>query len=580
MAWVPTPSRTTRRPDARRRRLGFTGQAMVLQLVVVVAAVAGAVALTAWFSAQQLTGQIEQRALAVARTTASNGDIRTEVGRLSALPALPDAAALRTGTVQQIAEEIRRSTGALYVVVTDESGLRLSHPDASLLGQPATGRTDLVLHAGRESTDIDHGGLGLSARARVPIFTEPGGRVIGEVSVGFPMTAVDQALLQLILPLLAATVGALAISGAASTLVARRLRRLTRDLEPEQIANLLQDQEVVLHGIAEGVLGVAPDGRVTVCTARAQRMLQLGDVVGQQFHSLALPAAVGRLIEDPQQAGSDTQVVVGEAVLRVLARRVTRGTSNLGWVLTIFDRTQIVALTNQLDAVAALSNALRVQRHEFANRLHTATGLLDLGDTEEAARFLHETLENGPLKYPLKHSERLNDPYLKAFLGAKGFEASERGVLLRLGVETLIRGDVADPQDITTVLGNLIDNAVEAAVRGSGEPRWVEVELMNEADVLHLVVADSGDGVVDGPELPFVEGHTTAEPAPGLEPGPAEGWLRRGHGLGLPLSRRIARALGGDVWLASAGAPGGPGAVFCARLPGVVRAGAAAAVRR
>jgi two-component system CitB family sensor kinase len=544
----------------RRRWLSFTGQTLVLQLLVVVVSVAGAVGVTAWLSSQQLTGQIEQRALAVARTTAENGEIRDQVTQLGGMPALPANAELRSGTVQQLGEQIRHSTGALYVVITDRAGLRLSHPDPSLLGRSATGASDTVL-AGGESTDIDHGSLGTSARARVPIWSVSSTRrVVGEVSVGFPMTAVHQAMLQAIGPLLFAMAGALAISGAASTLLARRLRSLTRELEPEQIAALLQDQEVVLHGVAEGVLGVAPDGHVTVCTPKARRMLRLGNVIGRQFRTLGLPTAVTRLITHPSDAGYDAQVIIAGSVLRVLARPVIRGASNLGWVLTVFDRTQIVALTEQLDAVAALSNALRVQRHEFANRLHTATGLLDIGQPEDARQFLHQTLESGPVRYPLANADQLPDPYLKAFLGAKAFEASERGVQLRIGEETVIRGVVSDPHDITTVLGNLVDNAIEAAVAGQAASRWVEIELMNDRDTLHLVVADSGDGVADGPEPPFHEGYTTAQRS---EAG-------HGQGLGLPLSRRIARTLGGDLWLAQIGVPGGPGAVFCARLPGVI----------
>jgi hypothetical protein len=112
-------------------------------------------------------------------------------------------------------------------------------------------------------------------------------------------------------------------------------------------------------------------------------------------------------------------------------------------------------------------------------------------------------------------AELLQDPYLQAFIGAKGVEADERGVSLRIGPETLVRGQVAEPQDVTTVLGNLIDNAVNAAVAGTAAERWVELELLDDegdGGTLHVVVADSGDGLPDGgnPEAVFAEGFTTA----------------------------------------------------------------------
>jgi two-component system, CitB family, sensor kinase len=262
----------------------------------------------------------------------------------------------------------------------------------------------------------------------------------------------------------------------------------------------------------------------------------------------------------------------------------------LGRVLMLRDRTELQSLTRQLDAVAAMSTALRAQRHEFANRLHTISGLLGLGEHEQARQYLGEIMVAGPLKYPVEQAELLSDTYLQAFIGAKGVEAAERGVSLRIGPETLLRGEVTDPQDVTTVIGNLIDNAVRAAVQGSNPDRWVEIELLDEpgTGTLHLVVADSGDGIQAGSEAGradaggveqlFAEGFSTADAKrpddvlPGTTGGPPAESLPdiHGQGFGLPLSRQLARRRGGDVWVAGRGRPGGPGAVFCARLPGTV----------
>jgi two-component system CitB family sensor kinase len=256
----------------------------------------------------------------------------------------------------------------------------------------------------------------------------------------------------------------------------------------------------------------------------------------------------------------------------------------LGWVIMLRDRTAVQSLTRQLDAVGALSTALRAQRHEFANRLHTVSGLLGIGRHAEARDYLAEIMRTGPLSYPAEQAELLQDPYLQAFIGAKSVEAAERGVALRVGPETLIRGRITDPQDVTTVLGNLIDNAVRAAVHGSNPDRWAEVEVMDELSTgggtLHVVVADSGDGLADAnddggaaAERIFAEGYSTAKGTPeSLAGGDTATVLpdAHGQGFGLPLIRRLARRRGGDVWVADAGRHGGPGAVFCARLPGTV----------
>jgi two-component system CitB family sensor kinase len=226
-----------------------------------------------------------------------------------------------------------------------------------------------------------------------------------------------------------------------------------------------------------------------------------------------------------------------------------------------------------------MSTALRAQRHEFANQLHTIAGFMSIGQHQQARDYLARLAATGPLKFPVDQAELLQDPYLQAFVGAKGVEADERGVTLRIGPETLVRGQVTEPQDVTTVLGNLIDNAVNAAVAGSAAERWVEVELLDEpgpdGGTLHIVVADSGDGLAavppggagspSGPgagaavaDAVFAEGFTTA-----ARPARAGG----GQGLGLALARQLARRRGGDVRVLETGTPGGPGAVFMATLP-------------
>jgi two-component system CitB family sensor kinase len=553
--------RAARQRGGAARRLSFSAQTLLFQLGVVALAVLISTGMFAYLSYSDMGTQVEARALAVADSVAARDDIRTLVSAISAAAAVPDSAELRAGPVEKAAEEVRKRTAALFVVVTDDDGIRLSHPTPALLGKMVSTSPAAALD-GRDVTAIENGTLGPSARAKVPIWSPDHRKVVGEVSVGFSMQSVMQSLGGIVPPLIGVGSGVLILAAAASAALVRRLRKLTLGLEPEEISALVQDQEVVLYGVGEGVIGTTPDGIVTVCNAKARRLLNLPDVTGSQIRHLSIPTPIIELLDRPQpRDDASVQVVVGQSVLVVTARKVTRGTSDLGWVIMVRDRTDVEALSRQLFAVEALSTALRSQRHEFANRLHTISGLLDIGEMSEAANYLRQTLETGPLKHPVEHGDRLRDSYLQAFVGAKGSQAAERGVLLRIGAETLIAGAVIDPQDVTTVLGNLIDNALVAAVHGRDESRWVEIELLSEGETLHLVVADSGDGIGGDRELPFVEGYTTAT---------GDGDGSHGHGLGLALSRQIARRRGGDVWLASAGSRGGPGAVFCARLPGVL----------
>jgi two-component system, CitB family, sensor kinase len=576
---------------APRQRPGFLARMMLLHLAVVTLVVALCGGVYGWLTYERLGRDAEHQALSIARAVAATDDVRSGVAELvDADPEDLDPDVLARGSLQSSAEEVRRRTDSLFVVVTDDTGLRLSHPNPEQLGRPvSTDPTEAL--AGREVTSQERGTLGHSARAKVPVYA-PGtdAAVVGAVSVGISREDVLASLRQDITPVAATAVGALGLGAAASAAIARRLKRLTLGLEPEEIVGLAQDQEAVLRGVDEGVIGVSPEHRITVVNAEAGRLLGVAEpsrLVGTPLAEAGLPTSFPALLAAATPASPAVEQVVGRHVLILSARAVRParpGLPPLGWVVLIRDRTELQSLTRQLDAVGALSTALRAQRHEFANRLHTISGLLAIGDAEEARRYVSEVTETGPLSYPAERAELLRDPYLQAFLGAKSVEAAERGVSLRIGADTLVRGRITDPQDVTTVIGSLVDNAVRAAVQGAAEERWVEVELLDDwtggEGTLHLVVADSGDGLpVEDPEPIFAQGWSTAGPATAVPSGasgkgsgaPFDAMPEvHGQGFGLSLSRELARRRGGEVWVAEPGRPGGPGAVFCARLPGTV----------
>jgi two-component system CitB family sensor kinase len=573
-------------PRLRKRR--FATEVLLLQLAVVTAIVLLTSAVFATIAVQRLAREAESTALAVAQSVASDADVREQVALLSVDGTEIDQEALAQGALQRTAVAARLRTGALFVVVTDDRGVRLAHPDPSRIGERVSTSPDAALR-GEEVVAWERGTLGDSARAKVPVYA-PGVSVgaastgsgsaegvVGEVSVGYAPTRVYDTLVQDAVPVVGVAVLALALGVVASVLIRRRLDRATLGLQPEELSTLVQNQQAVLGGVGEGVLAVSRDGVVTVCNDQAARLLGLdaATAVGRPLAGLDLPEGLVALLGpggprdavDEASAGTsagtptDTTLVVGHHVLLVDVRPVSRDGVDLGRVAVVRDRTAVEALTRRLDAVGAMTTALRAQRHEFANRLHALSGMLELGRAEQARAYLADVLDHGPLRYPVAHADRLTEPYLQAFLGAKGVEAAERGVLLKLGPETLVTGSVVEPGDVTTVLGNLVDNAVRAAVAGRVTPAWIEVEVLDDGTDLHLSVMDSGDGVADAGQL-FDRGPHAAD----AEPDPAR---VHGLGFGLPLSRDIARRRGGDVWLGSPGGDG-HGAVFCARLVGAV----------
>lgn len=529
-----------------RRPMRFARQVLALQIGVITLVAGVGFAFAAVLLDRNLVDQYGQRALGVARAVAADAELARAVSQ-DQQPIVRDAA-----------ERIRQRTGALFIVVTDRRGIRLAHPDPGKLGEPVSTDPSRVL-AGHEVVDVQRGTLGLSARGKVPL-RDRSNAIVGEVSVGFDAEDIDNALLGLLGIAAACTGGALLVGVVGSALLARLLKRRTLGLEPHELAELVRQREAVLFGIGEGVLAVDADNRVSVCNREAARLLNTDIEPGTPVDAVALPPRLRAVLDDHRQV-DNLITVAGERVLVAHHRLVQRGGADLGSVLTLRDRTDLETLSRELESVRGTTDVLRAQRHEFTNRLHTLSGLLQTDHHQEAVEYL-QALFTGSVAGLGPAADGVQDPYLVAFLSAKKASAQEKGVALELGETSWVDAAVVAPVEVTTVVGNLVDNATDAARRGSRRPARIEVDLLSESTTLHVSVVDTGDGVPNAiREDVFVEGVSSSD--------------GEGRGLGMALSRQAARSLGGDVRMTNPGGDGtGHGAVFVARLPGALESGA------
>ena len=392
------------------------------------------------------------------------------------------------------------------------------------------------------------------AAGKAPLWLN--GRLVGQVSVGFAANKVSDALSGALLTFVLYLLGALAVGVLAALALARRLKRQTFGLELGEIAALLQEREAMLHGIKEAVLGYDTAGRVLLANDAARGLLGLtADFAGRKLRYMLPPGRLADVVTG-EVTGSDLLVLHEDRVLVANRMPITRNHQQLGWVVTFQDRTESETLKRALDEVTGLADTLRAQSHEFANRLHTLVGLVELGHYAEAVEFVTGlSAARGELTDQLV--EAIGEPKLAALILAKVSLAAERDVDLRLLPDSRVALHITAITQVLTVVGNLIDNAIDAAALAApisgtsgGE---VELTLVAAESDLLIRVRDSGPGVPhDMRDQIFTDGVTTKSSVTGAR-----------RGLGLALVRQIVEGMGGMV---SVGQDGG--AVFTAVLPG------------
>lgn len=524
------------------RRWSIATQLLALQLGIIAVVLAGVGAVSLTQARTDFRRTEGSRVLAAAENLAARPTLRQALEATVPQAGREQAAA--------VAESVQSLSGASFVQVVDAAGVVVADTaDPGAVGAPAA--TDAALRGQSSVGDrTDPGPAAVVAHVPVQSDDSSGpGRLLGAVAVGqeYP-TAVEylgSAVPNLVTYL--GLAGGLGFGG--SLLVARRVKRQTLGLEPREISGLVEHREAMLTGIKEGVLALDPDDRVTLVNAEAHRMLALPpDCVGRPLAELDLEPRLVDVLTG-RDAARDAVVFAGERILTLNRMAVSVRGAGVGSVTTMRDLTELRALRRELGVTRQTTEGLRAQAHEFANRLHTISGLLELGEYEEVLRYV-KRLGSATQQLTAAVTGAVDDPALAALLIAKASLAAERGITLRITPSS--RVGVLDDQlseDLATVVGNLVDNAMDAiGPLGGGE---VAVEVVEDATEVAVQVRDSGPGVApDLVEEVFTRGFTTKAAGGGQ------------RGFGLALTRTICVRRGGSVRVRN-----DDGAVFSARLP-------------
>lgn len=496
---------------------------MLLQvgIVLLVISVAGVVA--AMLQADSIRDAHQDRLIGVAES----------VARLpSVIDAFddPDPAA----TIQPLAELIRQASDVTYVVVTDATGNRYSHPNPDRIGEPVSTDPSVPL-SGEIFVGTEHGTLGSSWRVKVPVWIN--GEVAGTASVGVLESELTADLLERIPALVGWLIGAAVVGTIGAFSISRLVWRRIHRQEPEQIAELLQSRDALLHRVGDGLIATDASGTITLLNDEARRLLNIeDDVVSRPAHEV-LEEQLASLLAAPPE--NEQLVLAGERILLAKVSGATVAGSHVGSMMVLRDRTELHAVLRDLSGARDMTQALRAQAHEFSNRLHVISGLLELGEIRAATQFIG-TADTSSSPTGAEALASVSDPELGALLLAKGAICREKGIELIIDDESVLApSESALSRDLITILGNLLDNAIEAIVYQGRIELLISEE--NDSSVL-IEIHDDGPGIAPDLlehvwELGTTTKNTTAEHA--------------ARGIGLALVHRVVTRRHGSIKVAT-----------------------------
>jgi sensor histidine kinase regulating citrate/malate metabolism len=471
--------------------------------------------------ARDVDDETGQRALAVARTVASDPAV------VRALQG-PDEG----GVIQRLAERVRLATEAEFVVVGDLDLIRRSHPNPAEIGRRMVGEDNADVLAGRESVTHARGTLGPSVRGKAPVFGE-GGRQVGVVSVGFLVQGVRAHALHLLLPLSVAAALALALGLVGSWLLSGHVKKQMLGMEPLEIAFATRQQAAILEAIREGVIAIDANDRIVSCNREAKKVLMMEDqdLVGRDVRSVFPSTRLPEVLRNGE-AQYDQPALIGNSLVVANRVPVTLGGRIIGVVATFREKLDLDNLESRLAPIDRYVDELRSQRHEFMNKLHLVLGLLHVGDTDGAKEVIEQVSEEHRRAVQF-YLARLHDPAVVGILVGKTHRAGELGIELTVSEDSFVSGACPHREAVVTMLGNTIENAFEALRARRDGKAAIVVRLKEAEGALLIEVEDNGPGIPPETQARLFEQGTTTK--------------GQGRGLGLALVSRLVAAAGGTV---------------------------------
>ena len=523
--------------------LSIRARIIIVTFFIVIVAIVTSSSLLIKSVYEALEEEQGNRVLSIAKTVAQSETIKVEVGKPNGWK-----------KIQPIAERIRLATDVEYIVIFDMNRIRYSHPIEDNIGTLFQGGDEGPSLGQHEYMSLAKGKKGIAIRAFVPILDMDGFEQVGVVVVGTMLPDLEHLIFdhRLDIAFSISLGGIIGLLGA--WFLTNSIKRQMFNLEPIEIARLLEERESIINSIGEGIVAIDKDKRIRVLNEHAARILEVSnDAIGNKIEEVIPNSRLPIVLETGNAEVHQTMILNGVMVmtnrLPIIVNKKT-----VGAVATFQDRTEMVQLAEELTGIRKFSDALRAQNHEYMNKLHTIAGLIQLKRCDDALEIILTYAEEKESLNKLL-MESIKDYSIIGLIIGKNSHARE------LGIELIVDKDSYLPtlpakirtQDLIVIIGNLLENAIESTAKTNKEKKWVYLKLdyQKQQKQLEIIVRDNGVGIAEEAKGHlFSLGYSTNE--------------EKGRGIGLALIYQHVKDYGGSIDIDSELAKG---AAFIIRIP-------------
>ncbi|GAB2651324.1 ATP-binding protein [Vibrio panuliri] len=474
-----------------------------------------------------LEDQVGTRALIQAQEIASDPELIQEV-RIKNIAA-----------IERVTDRLHKISDASFIVIGDEVGVRLSHPDKDKIGLPMQGGDNAgALQRGESYVSIREGSLGYGVRGKTPII-DFDGNTIGVVSVGYLLNRFDQWVVLYFKPLVYELLVTLILTLIGAWLFSKHIKKKMNGMEPSEIALALHLQESILSSVYEGVIAIDKQGKTLAVNRSAVQILG----IDQHFDSLKNNSVLEFItnyqffFKTPYEDNLKDEIIILNGKTVIASRVAIYDDENLiGWVISFRAKNDINSLTAELTQIKQYTENLRVMRHEHANKLSTISGLIEIGEYKSALEIINS--ENNKKQQLIDFiTSRILLKKVAGILLGKYSRARELGIDLQFDPTCQLMQVNAPIEsiDLSAIIGNLIDNAFEATLKNPESNKVVTVLITDAGDDLVIEISDNGCGISDEIASTIFSRGVTSK-------GDNEG-----HGIGLYLIQRYVTNAGGVI---------------------------------